>query len=77
MIYIFYLKHFQCEEDVRCKKLDRPVTILSRLWARRPGLYFVHGKCIYFLATASRLALGSTQPPVRCVPGLLSSGVKV
>jgi hypothetical protein len=34
------------------------------------------GQRIFPLATVSRLALGPTQPPVQCVPGVLSPGLK-
>jgi hypothetical protein len=32
---------------------------------------------IYLFTTGSRLALGPTQPPIRCVPGALSLAVKL
>jgi hypothetical protein len=34
------------------------------------------GLGIFLLTTASRTALGSTQPPIEWVPGALSLGVK-
>jgi hypothetical protein len=34
------------------------------------------GQRIYLLAPASRLVLGPTQPPVQCVPLVLSPGIK-
>jgi hypothetical protein len=35
------------------------------------------GMGIFLLTTASRPALGSTQPPIQWVPGDLSQGVKL
>jgi hypothetical protein len=34
------------------------------------------GKRLFLFSVASRPALGPTQPPIRCVPGVLSSGIK-
>jgi hypothetical protein len=34
------------------------------------------GQRIFPLSSVSRPALGPTQPPVQCVPGVLSPGVK-
>jgi hypothetical protein len=34
------------------------------------------GQGIFLYSTASRPALGPTQPPTQCVPGALSSGLK-
>jgi hypothetical protein len=34
------------------------------------------GLGIFLFITASRTALGLTQPPIHCVPGTLSLGVK-
>jgi hypothetical protein len=34
------------------------------------------GLGIFLFITASRTALGPTQPPIQCVPGILSLGVK-
>jgi hypothetical protein len=42
----------------------------------RPGFDSLQGLRIFFFATASRPALGPIQPPIRWVPGVLSSGVK-
>jgi hypothetical protein len=41
-----------------------------------PGSFPVTGKIIPLYFTASRPALGLTQPPIQQVPGTLSSGVK-
>jgi hypothetical protein len=44
------------------------------LRAGRPG--FDSWQCKIFLSTASRPALGVTQPPIQWVPGALPPGVK-
>jgi hypothetical protein len=46
------------------------------LQTRRPGFDPVQGRRIFPLTSASRLALGPTQPPIQWVPGALSLGVK-
>jgi hypothetical protein len=45
------------------------------IWARRPGFDSQHGKEISFF-TASRLVLGPTQLPIKCVPGEFLSRIK-
>jgi hypothetical protein len=40
------------------------------------GFDFRQGQEIFLLSTASRPALGPTQPPIQSVPGVLSPGVK-
>jgi hypothetical protein len=64
-------------------KLHAPSVKLSqyRVWLRagRPGdrgSIPGRGKRIFPLASVSRPALGSTQPPVQWVPGVLSQGLK-
>jgi hypothetical protein len=44
---------------------------------RAVGVRSRRGLSIFPLASVSRPALGSTQPPVQWVPGVLSPGVKV
>jgi hypothetical protein len=39
-------------------------------------IQIVRGLGIFLFTTASRTALGPTQPPIQCVPGALSPGVK-
>jgi hypothetical protein len=47
----------------------------DELWAGRPG--FNSWPCkIFLFSTASRPTLGPKQPPIHCVPGALSPGVK-
>jgi len=38
--------------------------------------YFGRPKYVFLFTTASRTALGPTQPPIQWVPGVLSLGVK-
>jgi hypothetical protein len=40
------------------------------------GVQFPVGVGIFLFSIMSRLALGPTQPPIQCVPGALSLGVK-
>jgi hypothetical protein len=46
------------------------------LRARWWGVLFLRGLGIFLFSIASRLALGSTQPPIQWVPGALSLGVR-
>jgi hypothetical protein len=48
---------------------------MDGLRAGRPGFNSWQGKIFLFL-TASRSALGPTQPPIQLVPGAISPGVK-
>jgi hypothetical protein len=43
---------------------------------RASRVRFLAGLGIFLFTTASRTALGPTQPPIQCVPGALSLGVK-
>jgi hypothetical protein len=43
---------------------------------RAIGVRFPAGQRIFPVASVSRPALGHTQPPVKWVPGVLSTGVK-
>jgi hypothetical protein len=52
------------------------VTIVTRLRAGRAGIDSRQGLGIFLLATASRLALKPTQPPIQCEPETLSTEVK-
>jgi len=53
------------------------VNIKTRLRAGRLGFNSRQGQWRnFFLVTASRPALGPTQPPVQWVPGILSLAVK-
>jgi hypothetical protein len=52
------------------------VSIGPRLGAGRPGFVSRQGLEIFLLATASRPALGPTQPPIKWIPGILSPGLK-
>jgi hypothetical protein len=45
--------------------------------AGRPGFNSRQGQEIFLYSTASRPALGLTQPPVQWMPGALSPGVKL
>jgi len=40
------------------------------------GIQFLAEKGVFVFTTASRPALGPTQPPIQWVPGVLSLGVK-
>jgi hypothetical protein len=42
----------------------------------RPGFNSRQGQEIFMYSTVSRPALGPMQPPVQCIPGTLSPGVK-
>jgi len=52
------------------------VSIVARIRAGRPGFDFQQGQRTFLFATASRLAVRLTQPPIKWVPGPLSSGIK-
>jgi hypothetical protein len=56
--------------------LDSSVGIATGLQAGLPGLDFRKGQVIFLYPTASRPALGLTQPSVQWVPGALFQGVK-
>jgi hypothetical protein len=45
------------------------------LQAGQPGFEFWQGQD-FLLSTMSRLALGPTQPPIQCIPGVISLGEK-
>jgi len=51
---------------------DSSVNIVTRLRAQRPGSNSWQGKGIFLLTTASRPALGPTQPYIEWVTGALS-----
>jgi hypothetical protein len=46
------------------------------LGAGRPGFGYRQGKTIFLYSTASKSALGTTQPPIQCVPRVLSLRIK-
>jgi hypothetical protein len=50
------------------------VGIPSMLWAGWCGVWILVGKKIFLLSKMSRLALGTTQPPIQRVPGLYHGG---
>jgi hypothetical protein len=45
-------------------------------WAGRPEFDSQQRQGIFLFATAFRPSLGSTQPPIQCVPGNVSPAVK-
>jgi hypothetical protein len=50
---------------------------LTSKWTGYYSTYMVPGRVKNFLfSKSSKLALGFTQPPIQCVPGALSLGVK-
>jgi hypothetical protein len=57
-------------------RCDNSVGIMTRLEAGRSGFYSLQGLGIFLFTSASRPALGPTQPPIQWVPGALSLGVK-
>jgi hypothetical protein len=59
--------------DVRNVRLSRHS---EGLRVGRPGVRFLVGSRIILFSTSSRPALGPTQPPIQCVPGAVSPGVK-
>jgi len=52
------------------------VSIVSGLRAGRPVFDSRHGQKLLLFATASRPALGFTQPSIQWIPGFLSPGIK-
>jgi hypothetical protein len=57
-----------------CLPVSSPKTYKVKI---KPSFYLSRRSLVIFLfTTASRTALGPTQPPVQCVPGALSVGVK-
>jgi hypothetical protein len=71
-----YLKHYYFRSLLSRSSL---VSIVTRLQAGRPGSIFGRGMEFFFFATASRPAVGPTQPPIQDVTrggGALSPGVK-
>jgi hypothetical protein len=55
---------------------DNLVGMPTTLWAGRPGFDFRQGQEIFVFSTASRTALGPTQPPIQWVLRTLSPWVK-
>jgi hypothetical protein len=57
--------------------LDSSASIVTGLWAGRPGFDFWQGHEIFIFATRSRPVVGPTQPaPTQWVPEALSLGEK-
>jgi hypothetical protein len=52
------------------------VSIVTRLWTGRPGFDCRQAGILFLFTTASRPALGPTQPPIQWVPVILSTRVK-
>jgi hypothetical protein len=55
---------------------DSSVCVVKRLRAIRAVFDFREGLVIFLIAIASRLAVGSTQPPIQWVSGVFPPGVK-
>jgi hypothetical protein len=69
-----YLHWFvRCNTDISITDLSPQSYGLNNRGSR---LRFPAGAGIFLLTTASRPALGPTQPPIQWVPGALSLGVK-
>jgi hypothetical protein len=60
---------------ILCRSRDSSVGIATSLRAGRSGFDSRQGLGIFLFATASRPAVGSTQPPMQWVPGALSPEV--
>jgi hypothetical protein len=43
----------------------------------RVGFYSQQGQEIFLFVRTSKMALGPTKPPIQCIPGALSSGVRL
>jgi hypothetical protein len=52
------------------------LSTVTRLRGGRPGFDSWQGQGIFLFATASKLDLGPTQPPIQWVAGILSPGLK-
>jgi hypothetical protein len=65
-------------EETEKKNRDSSVGIATGHWLDKRGLRvrFPAGLVIFLFTTASRPALGPTEPPIQWVPGALSPGVK-
>jgi hypothetical protein len=58
-------------------KRDSSISILTRLWAGRPGFDSWQGNDgIFLFNTASRRVLGRIQSPIQLVSGTLTQGLK-
>jgi hypothetical protein len=55
---------------------DSSVSIEMAYKTGQSGFDFWQGQEIFHLSIVARLALGLTQPPIRCVPEALSPGIK-
>jgi len=62
--------------NVKTRSRDSSVSIVTALWARRPGFDSREEQRFILFATASRPALGLNQPPIQWRPAALSLGVK-
>jgi hypothetical protein len=61
---------------VKSRESSASIALGYRLEDRGSRVRFPAGLGIFLFTTASRTALGSTQPPIQWVPGALSLGVK-
>jgi hypothetical protein len=58
------------------KSLYSWVSIMMGIWAEWPGFVSWQGQEMFLYCTASRPALGLTQPSIQWLPGALSLGIK-
>jgi hypothetical protein len=64
-----------CEYEEQ-NRAERAQSVLRRVTIWTAGIWFPGGVSNSLFSTASKSALGCTQPPLRCVPGVLSLLVK-